>query len=454
MKFKIRTKLISAFFAMLVPFVIVFIANYFFATKIHKSIHISANISYEMENLGDLQLELDRLLMPANDYIITADPKERVEFNRLAGEVEKHLALIPREKRCQQCHQERTAEMVAGLYGREASKDLPGEMLILKEIRDKFEGIKKYGAEIFGIEKPVGSAAAARLMKEMDALGHKVIDGPIGRHRQLVKKDMQEADEASEKSWHLFLLIRTLGYLTALIIGVVIVLIYSGRLVSVIKLLHKGSDSIAGGDFKARLDIKTGDELEQLAKAMNGMAAQLDTLYSTLEQKVEERTRELKDSERKISALLNAIPDMLFIVSKDGTFLDFRQAKDFAPSVSANEFLGRKIQEVLPAEVAAPAMFHIEKALQNNAIECFEYRLPNPLPDDKLYDYEARVAVVEEGKVIVLVRDITERKQTEEKIKKQLDYLERFQKVALRREFRIKELTTEIEKLKAENAEQ
>jgi len=46
--------------------------------------------------------------------------------------------------------------------------------------------------------------------------------------------------------------------------------------------------------------------------------------------------------------------------------------------------------------------------------------------------------------------DITERKQAEQALKQRLDELERFQKATVKREFRIKELRDEIEKLKTE----
>ena len=48
--------------------------------------------------------------------------------------------------------------------------------------------------------------------------------------------------------------------------------------------------------------------------------------------------------------------------------------------------------------------------------------------------------------------DITARKKTEHKLAEQLDYLERFQKVAVKREFRIREMADELASLKAEIA--
>ena len=64
------------------------------------------------------------------------------------------------------------------------------------------------------------------------------------------------------------------------------------------KLIH-ASEQVTAGQFKHRIEVKTGDEIETLADQFNLMSAELDDSYSLLEKKVAERTHEL--------ATLNAI---------------------------------------------------------------------------------------------------------------------------------------------------
>jgi nitrate/nitrite-specific signal transduction histidine kinase len=64
------------------------------------------------------------------------------------------------------------------------------------------------------------------------------------------------------------------------------------------KLIH-ASEQVTAGQFKQRIEVKTGDEIETLADQFNLMSAELDESYSSLEKKVAERTHEL--------ATLNAI---------------------------------------------------------------------------------------------------------------------------------------------------
>src|SRR5919197_3644972 len=68
------------------------------------------------------------------------------------------------------------------------------------------------------------------------------------------------------------------------------------RVVRPIEVLRRGAERIGSGDLDHRLEIKTGDELQQLADEFNRMTAQLQESYANLEQKVEDRTKELTES--------------------------------------------------------------------------------------------------------------------------------------------------------------
>jgi nitrate/nitrite-specific signal transduction histidine kinase len=66
-----------------------------------------------------------------------------------------------------------------------------------------------------------------------------------------------------------------------------------------IQKLIRASEQVTAGQFKQRIDVKTGDEIETLAEQFNLMSEELDGSYSSLEKKVADRTREL--------AVLNSI---------------------------------------------------------------------------------------------------------------------------------------------------
>lgn len=114
-------------------------------------------------------------------------------------------------------------------------------------------------------------------------------------------------------------------------------------------------------------------------------------------------------------ALINALPILLFRVSADGTFVNFKVSKDNNLLLPESEFLGKKVDEVMPPEVATPMLYHIQQALATGKLQIFEYQLSL---QNQLHDYEARIVVSNENEVMTIVRDITGAKQAEEELQK------------------------------------
>ncbi len=118
----------------------------------------------------------------------------------------------------------------------------------------------------------------------------------------------------------------------------------------------------------------------------------------------------LRESEAKNRALLNAIPDLLIRMTRDGTYLDVIPAKDFQTVIPIPDMLGKNVCEVMPPEIARTRLYYVEQALQTGAPQIYEFSLPL---DSEIRAQEARIVVSGEDEVLIVVRDISNRKQAE-----------------------------------------
>jgi signal transduction histidine kinase len=65
-----------------------------------------------------------------------------------------------------------------------------------------------------------------------------------------------------------------------------------------IRDLQQGAGRVAHGDFEYRIEVHSGDEMEDLAEAFNDMTGRLQDMYRDLARQVNERSRQLVRSER------------------------------------------------------------------------------------------------------------------------------------------------------------
>jgi PAS domain S-box-containing protein len=129
----------------------------------------------------------------------------------------------------------------------------------------------------------------------------------------------------------------------------------------------------------------------------------------------------LRESETRHRALVSAIPDLMFLMDRAGYFLDYHGGDTRYLLAPPDAFLGRHILEVLPQDMATQSLHYIQRTLDAEENLALEYQLPMP---GGIQHYEARFAACGEDKVLVICRDITDRKHMEEELHRARDIAE------------------------------
>lgn len=129
----------------------------------------------------------------------------------------------------------------------------------------------------------------------------------------------------------------------------------------------------------------------------------------------------LRQSETTQRAILEAMPDLMFRLSRDGIYLNFNAPQVADLAAPPAEIVGKKLSEMLPPELAEQFMAAIEQVYQTNQVQLVEYQLT--LQGDVKY-FEARLVRSGVDQVLGIVRNITDRKQTEETLRASQQRLE------------------------------
>lgn len=84
-----------------------------------------------------------------------------------------------------------------------------------------------------------------------------------------------------------------------------VVMLYTGYLyvISPLSQLRRGLEQIEGGQFNARIEVDTQDEFGLVASGFNRMAATLQSLYGSLEAKVQAKTQRIEAQRARLEAL-------------------------------------------------------------------------------------------------------------------------------------------------------
>ena len=199
-----------------------------------------------------------------------------------------------------------------------------------------------------------------------------------------------------------------------------------------LKQLNAEVNAVRFGTEKAQfVSVSRKDEFGDLAGAVNRMLGQLAENTSVLRQRNSDLEREirerqtaekaLRESETRMAAILEALPDILFIQDTDGVYLDYHAPDRSRLLTGPENFIGRNMRDVLPHELAEQLIPCFEKLIETDRLQSLEYALS--MPEDICW-YETRLVRCGTDRILSVIRDITARKRAEQELKRTIDKVE------------------------------
>ncbi len=197
--------------------------------------------------------------------------------------------------------------------------------------------------------------------------------------------------------------------LAALGIGLVFSLLLSKRIVRPVQALQQASQSLAEGDYEARVSEKRGDELGALAKQFNAMA---DHLQSFQDMNVERLIAET----RKNEAILQHMADGLVIVDAEARITHINPVAEKALGCRDRNAHGKPLANLIDAPSLCEALTPpYPPPNDKTGAEANDEHVLTRTVDDKTRYYEYVITPIEgpDTQAMVLLRDVTHFKEVD-----------------------------------------
>jgi len=121
------------------------------------------------------------------------------------------------------------------------------------------------------------------------------------------------------------------------------------------------------------------------------------------------------------ASVLAALPDLMFELDEALVFVRYHAPREAELVMPPEQFLGRKVDQVLPPRVALQFHDACARLRVGSAVESMEYRLDTMEAEDA--QFEGRMVRISTGGFLCIIRNITERKEHEAEIRRHRDNL-------------------------------
>lgn len=149
------------------------------------------------------------------------------------------------------------------------------------------------------------SADAAEFTQIAEAIQEELsaLEAVIDEHLQLHLQQLSKTEAFVREKYQHTLVVITLTSAAVILLSILVFILLMRSILGPVKILQEGTRQIGTGNLEHRVQIKSGDEFEFLAREFTKMAEQLSSYHEDLETKVQERTAELRQAKEQVQNL-------------------------------------------------------------------------------------------------------------------------------------------------------
>lgn len=246
---------------------------------------------------------------------------------------------------------------------------------------------------------------------------------------EITESDINKPLEALNRA---FLII---SFVAMILIVVIIIMITNHNIIYPLTVLDEDLSKFDEFSFERGMPSvleKRRDEFGRIGRTLSHMKSRLvenkEDMNASMEEliaseeEIQNQNEQLKQKENELykaylyrTAIIEAIPDIVLVISGEGIFVDC-QGNTSGLYMPKELFIGKHIDDILPAEIASEGMKNIKDVIETGIPKVMEYELAN---DNTSGCFEMRIARCEENTAVGIIRNITE----ENKKAKEIEYL-------------------------------
>ncbi len=208
-----------------------------------------------------------------------------------------------------------------------------------------------------------------------------------------------------------------------------------------------------GQVHEAITETPTGEKIVNFRIVSSVVKDEKGNIIAAIEM-VEDVTKRIKAeiAQNRLASIIDNSEDAIIGKDLNGNILSWNKGAEKIYGYTTEEIMGKHITKIVPPEKAQEIEIILDKVKKGESIIRMEtirltkknMKIDVSLTISPIVDAEKKIIGAS-----VITRDITEQKKLEKELKKRIDSLERFQKITIGRELRMKELKEEIKSLKS-----